>query len=149
MTAQTPSHDSSTDPAVHELVDALAQLSFAVQLVLTEVATAHDLSLTQLRLLGILRDRTPAMADLAAGLGLDRSSVTGLVDRAEKRGLVRRQPHPQDGRGIQVRLTAAGRRLLVDVSSPVVVRLQELLHPLSGRERAALVGLVRKVLDAG
>jgi DNA-binding MarR family transcriptional regulator len=88
------------------------------------------------------------MAELASHLGLDRSSVTGLVDRAAKRGLVRRQPRPEDGRGIQVCLTQDGTRLLDNVWEPVVARLRELSQVLSGRERSVLVALVRKVLDA-
>ncbi len=71
-------------------VDALSQLTFLVQGMLERRAAAHGMSLVQLRLLGLLRDRTPAMAELAAHLELDKSSVTGLVDRAERRGLVER-----------------------------------------------------------
>src|SRR4051794_7027524 len=94
-----------------EEIDAIVELSFAVQTVLTELAAEHDLSLTQLRLLGILRDREPAMLDLARFLKLEKSSVTGLIDRAVKRGLVERVAAPHDGRAIHVRLTAAGRAL--------------------------------------
>jgi hypothetical protein len=50
----------------------------------------EDLSLAQLRALATLRDRRPRMASLAAGLGLDRSTVTGLIARAEQRGPLRR-----------------------------------------------------------
>ena len=79
-----------------------------MQEALGEIAAAHDLSLTQMRLLGILRDRVPAMLDLARHLGLGKSSVTGLIDRAERRGLVERAPAPHDGRGVHVRLTPRG-----------------------------------------
>jgi len=130
-----------------ELADALAQLSFVVQLQLTEVASAHDLSLTQLRLLGILRDRAPAMAELAAVLGLDRSSASGLVSRAEARGLVRRRPRPDDGRGVEVGLTAGGEALLAEVAGPVAGRLRALAGGLPARDRTTLTALVRKVLD--
>jgi hypothetical protein len=59
--------------------DALAQMSFTLMAILTEVAAEHDLSLTQLRVLGILRDREPTMADLATFTGLERSTISGLV----------------------------------------------------------------------
>ena len=51
-------------------------------------AAEHDLSIVQTRLLGVLRDRKPTMNELARLLELDKSSVSGLVDRAERRGLV-------------------------------------------------------------
>ena len=65
-------------------IDAVVELSFAIQGVLGELAAEHDLSLTQLRLLAILRDREPTMLDLARHLKLTKSSVTGLIDRAER-----------------------------------------------------------------
>ncbi len=91
-------------------VDALVQLAFLVHGALERRAVEHDLSITQVRLLGILRDRTPTMNELATLLGLDRSSITGLVDRAERRGLVRRVPAPEDRRSFLVTLSPAGVR---------------------------------------
>ena len=46
----------------------------------------------------ILRDREPAMLDLARHLALEKSSVTGLIDRAEARSFVERIPSDHDGR---------------------------------------------------
>ncbi len=94
-----------------ELIDALVRSSFEVMAVLSRIGAEHDLSLTQLRVLGILRDRRIRMSELAGYLGLDKSTVSGLVDRAEKRGLVQRAPSPADGRAVDVFLTAAGTEL--------------------------------------
>lgn len=69
------------------LVDALAQASFATISALTRLTAEHDLSLTQLRVLGILRDRTVQMSDLATYFALEKSSLSGLIDRVEQRGL--------------------------------------------------------------
>jgi DNA-binding MarR family transcriptional regulator len=90
-------------------VDGLAQLSFLVQNALTRHAAGHGLSLAQTRLLGILRHREPTMNELARLLELDKSSITGLVDRAVRRGFVERVPSPSDGRAVLVRLTDKGR----------------------------------------
>ena len=73
-------------------------------------AAEHDLSIAATRLLGVLRDREPTMQQLARLLELDKSSVTGLVDRAERRGLVARAPSPPDKRAVLVGSpTRAGR----------------------------------------
>ncbi len=82
--------------------DALAQLSFLVHNALAEIAGEHELSIVQTRLLGILRDREPSMIELGRHLGLDKSSVTGLVDRAQRRGLVTRTVSATDRRSYQV-----------------------------------------------
>ncbi|SFP71839.1 MarR family winged helix-turn-helix transcriptional regulator [Amycolatopsis rubida] len=120
------------------IVDALAQLAFVVQRELSEVAAEHGLSLIQLRLLGVLRDRAPGMQGLARHLGLDKSSMTGLVDRAERRGLVRRSPAPHDGRAIQVSLTEGGRELMRECEPEVAHRIHALTAVLTDAQRARL-----------
>ena len=116
-------------------VDALVQLSFQVQRILAAVGAEHDLSIIQIRLLGILRDRQPGMLELGNHLGLDKSSMTGLVSRAEKRGLVERMPSPSDGRGVLVALTPAGRRLAEVGEAQIARRVTELLAELNATQR--------------
>src|SRR5579875_2939777 len=79
-------------PVPTDLLDNLVLTSFTVIALLSRTAAEHDMSLTQLRMLAILRDRTPAMADLAGFLGLERSSVSGLIDRAARPGRAGSQP---------------------------------------------------------
>jgi DNA-binding MarR family transcriptional regulator len=108
------------------LIDALAQTAFTIMAVLNKVGAENDLSLTQLRVLGILRDRRLRITELAAYLGLEKSTITGLVDRAEKRGLLARAPSETDGRAVDVFITPAGLAL----SGPAYGRAVELLTPL-------------------
>jgi DNA-binding MarR family transcriptional regulator len=127
-------------------VDAVVQLSFAVQALLGEIAAEHELSITQLRVLAILRDREPAMLDLARHLNLEKSSVTGLIDRAQRRGLVERATAPHDGRAIHVRLTADGRRLTQEITGQANKTLSRLLDALPARDRARLSTLAATVV---
>jgi DNA-binding MarR family transcriptional regulator len=120
------------------LVDALAQLSFAVQGTLGRIAAAHDLSIVQARLLGILRDRSPTIVELAKFLQLDKSSVTGLVDRAQERGLVTRTPSELDRRSVHVTLTAAGRELVEGVTAAFEAEIDSLVADLNAAQRARL-----------
>ena len=121
------------------IVDALVQSSFLVQAVLDQAAAEHDLSIVQARLLGVLRDREPRMAQLAQLLELTKSSTTGLVDRAEKRGLVRRIAIPVgDERAVHVMLTDQGRELEQKFTAQVTRRLMALAAGLSETSRAQL-----------
>jgi MarR family transcriptional regulator, lower aerobic nicotinate degradation pathway regulator len=130
------------------IVDALAQTSFVIQGAVEAQAAEHDVSLIQTRLLGILRDREPTINELAALLGLDKSSISGLVLRAEKRGLVTRTRSQADGRSVLVTLTAHGRGVVDDVAGRFAADVLELLSPLTVAERAALADLLTRVLAA-
>ncbi|MEE4494931.1 MarR family winged helix-turn-helix transcriptional regulator [Streptomyces sp. BE230] len=135
--------DDSTDA----LVDGLVRSAFQIMGVLTRIGAEHDLSLTQLRVLGILRDRSPRMSDLAAFLGLDKSTMSGLIARAERRGLLTRGTSPEDKRAVVVLITDEGRAL--------VQRLYEegkaLLAPATGRldpgQREQLAQLLEPLLS--
>lgn len=126
----------------------MAQLSFVVQGLLERRAAEHDLSLAQTRLLGVLRDRRPTMHELALLLELEKSSVTGLVDRAERRGLVRRLPSQADGRSVLVCLTDAGRALVSEAAARFGADVDALLGRISRSERQELVRIVSAVLVA-
>ena len=129
-------------------VDALVQLSFQIQRILSAVGSDHDLSVIQIRLLGVLRDRQAGMLELGAHLGLDKSSMTGLVRRAEKRGLVRRAPSPHDGRAVLVSLTPRGRKLVDEGVAEIGRRITALTGHLSAAERAELTRLATALVRA-
>ena len=128
------------------IVDGLVQLSFAVQAVLADAAARHDLTVGQVRLLGILRDREPGTMELARHLGLDKSSVTGLIDRAERRGLVRRAPSKEDGRAVQVSSTPLGRQLSDRVGAEIGTEIAALTAGLSETNRNRLSAIATQVV---
>jgi DNA-binding MarR family transcriptional regulator len=129
-----------------DVVDALAQLSFIVQGALGRVAAEHDLSMIQTRLLGVLRGRSPGMNELARHLELDKSSVTGLVDRAERRGLVRRRASSADRRGVEVSMTAAGRKIAQHVEAEFERRIASIVQILTETERASLSDFASRIV---
>ena len=131
----------------HELIDALVQSAFATMAVLTKVAADHELSLTQLRVLAILSDRRVRMAELAGHLGLEKSTMSGLVDRAEKRGLLTRAPSASDGRAIDVGLTAAGDRVAGQIFAAVRSALAPMTQALTGPDQRRLQVLLERAFD--
>jgi MarR family transcriptional regulator, lower aerobic nicotinate degradation pathway regulator len=129
-------------------VDGLTQLSFVITGLLERRAAEHDLSIAATRLLGVLRDREPTMQQLARFLDLDKSSVTGLVDRAERRGLVVRAPSPVDRRAVLVRLTDEGRSVVEAAAGLFATDVTAMLGRLAPGDRAALSRLVSSLLVA-
>src|SRR5262249_5411927 len=137
---------AETEPGWEALVDALAQSAFVVMGVLTRVGAEHDLSLTQMRVLGILRDRRPRMAELADYLGLEKSTMSGLVDRAERRGLLGRERNAADARAVDVFMTPAGSELAEQVQAAVRGALEPATRRLDAGQRRALTGLLEGML---
>lgn len=140
---------AATEAGVEEqgLIDALARTSFAAMAVLNRVAAEYDVSLTQLRVVAILRDRRVRMSELAEFLGLDKSTVSGLVDRAEKRGLLQRGPNPADGRAVDVYLTADGAKLAGQGAEHVARALAPMTGRLSKAETRRLTLLLERILE--
>lgn len=130
------------------LVDTLVQTAFATMAVLNKLGAENDLSLTQLRVLGILRDRRLRMTALADYLGLEKSSMTGLVDRAEKRGLLQRAPNAGDGRAVDVFLTSDGAELVDRLRSHIEQSLSPMTNELSPSEQRRLQTLLERILAA-
>ena len=129
-----------------ELTDALARVTFEAMAVLSRVAAEHDLSLTQLRVLGILRDRRVRMSDLATYLGLDKSTMTGLVTRAEKRGLIERAPSEQDRRATEVYLGPAGHALREELERAADQALAILTDRLAPPDQRRLQNLLERMV---
>jgi len=139
--------DAHVDDSAESLEDALVRIAYYVVGMLTRVGAENDLSLTQLRVLGILRDRRGRVTDLAAYLGLDKSTMSGLVDRAERRGLLARDRNPEDGRVVDVFATPEGVELAHRLLSQIRRELAPWLEPLAPEQRAQLAGLLRPVVD--
>lgn len=131
-----------------ELADVLGQSAFVMMGLLTKIAAEYEISLTQLRVLAILRDRQASMSGLAQHLGLDKSTLTGLVARAEKRGLLHRSPSLADRRAIDVSLSPAGLTLANAIASVFTASLHDSIDTLDRTEQQHLHALTSKVLDA-
>ena len=76
-----------------------------------EVADALGMSFGRARTVRRLARRPMSMSQLAAALGIDPPNATTIVDDLERRGLVRRRPHPTDRRAKLVEATRKGKAL--------------------------------------
>ncbi|WP_285240969.1 MarR family winged helix-turn-helix transcriptional regulator [Arthrobacter sp. G.S.26] len=77
---------------------------------------------------------------------LSQSSLSRLVERLQKRGLVDRMPAPEDGRGVLLRLTDAGRDLQKEIGREHVRDISALVTPaLTPAEQKELARLTDKL----
>lgn len=129
------------------VVTALVRSSFLVNAVYAESGREHGLTPQQGQLLCVLMSQPYGMSELGAMLGLAKSSLTGLVDRTERNGLVRREPDPRDMRAVRVALTPQGSRLAAEFYAETCRRIEKLPAGLSAAERDALAGLLGRVVS--
>lgn len=123
----------------------LVRLSFVVQAMYGEVSRDCGLTAAHAQLLCKLLTGPVGMAQLCVTLGLERSSMTGLVDRAEQRGLVERQPDPADRRAVRVAITPVGEEMIHRFDREITERLDDLLSDLPATEREYLHRALTKV----
>jgi DNA-binding MarR family transcriptional regulator len=83
---------------------------------------------------------------LTANLLVTTGTMTNRIDRLEARGLVRRLPHPDDRRSVVVELTPEAVELVDRAIERHVASEQEMIAPLTERDRAELRRILRKLL---
>ena len=127
-------------------VAALVRSAFLVDAVYAESAREYGLTQQQGQLLCVLMARSYGMSELGAVLGLAKSSLTGLVDRTERNGLVRRAPDPQDSRAVRVALTRQGATLADAFYTGTCRRVEELTSGFAPAERDALADLLGRIV---
>jgi MarR family 2-MHQ and catechol resistance regulon transcriptional repressor len=99
--------------------------------------------------LGILRDQgamPPSL--LGEKLIVSRATVTGLVDSLERKGLVRRNPHPDDRRSLLVEITPEGLDVLKQLRPAIHDREKAWLSGLSDPELTDLIGMLHRVQES-
>ncbi|THV27353.1 MarR family transcriptional regulator [Glycomyces paridis] len=125
---------------------ALVRTAFLVDAVYADAVRDFDLTVQQAQLLCVLIPRPYGMFELAKTLGLAKSSISGLVDRSVKRGLVRREADPGDGRAFRVALTDKGARLAEEFHAETTRRVAELPLALDAEDREVLKGLLTRLV---
>ncbi|WP_204050355.1 MarR family winged helix-turn-helix transcriptional regulator [Microbispora siamensis] len=127
-------------------VAALVRSTFLVNAVYADSAREYGLTQQQGQLLCVLMAQPYGMSELGGILGLAKSSLTGLVDRSERNGLVQRTPDPQDSRAVRVSLTRQGARLADEFYTETCRRVEELASGLAPAERDTLAALLGRVV---
>ena len=98
-----------------------------------------------------LLDETEGISQqkLALILGIRPQSLSELIMKLERDGLLLRSKNPEDRRETLVSLTEAGRQRAAEYEQQRRFREEDFLAPLTAEERSTLTGLLRKLLRGG
>ena len=116
-----------------------------------EAASAAGFDLTPVQyaaLVGIATHPNIDQATLAALIAYDRATIGGVVDRLQRKGLVRRTSSPRDKRVRQLVVEPPGNRLLGHAAVHVEAVQRRILEPLSPEEAAIFMMLIAKLVSA-
>ncbi|GAA4509386.1 MarR family transcriptional regulator [Actinoallomurus oryzae] len=135
-----------TEAGRMSVATALVRSSFLVNAVYAESSRDYGLTPQQGQLLCVLMPQPYGMSELGSVLGLAKSSLTGLVDRSAQRGLVRREPDPEDARAVRVALTPEGARLAERFYAETARRVERLADGLDAPDLRTLTTLLARVV---
>ena len=83
---------------------------------------------------------------VASEAGISKGTLTGVADTLEKRGLLRRRPHPDDARRVLLELTPAGHRLMTELFPLFNQQERQVVTPLDAHEVQVLATALRKIV---
>jgi DNA-binding MarR family transcriptional regulator len=118
-----------------------------VEAVVEPFLRAQRLSMGAVNVLEILRGAGAPLPPSVIGerLLITRATVTALVDTLERRGLVRRRPHPHDRRMLLIQLTAAGQAALWELMPRLHLAERDWAGDLDTEEKPELLRLLGKL----
>jgi DNA-binding MarR family transcriptional regulator len=108
-----------------------------------------DIPHAQLFVMNMLVHQGPCRtSDIVKELQVSAPTVTGILDRLEKSGYVRRVEDQKDRRAVMIELTAEGKKIAVKLKSTIVARWSEVLKKLSAEDAEKYLEILRKIKEA-
>ncbi len=108
-----------------------------------ESLAEYDVTPVQYGILACLwQHNGQAPSQIAACLSLEGSTITGILDRMENKGLLKRTPDPGDRRALKVVLTDVGSALQERIDKTIIKANKEVLQGLSAKEQETLKTLL-------
>lgn len=128
----------------------IARLERAVRAAINERVRPHGLTTLQYTTLSVLGSRGQPLsnAQLARRAYMTPQSMIEVIEALERKGLIRRDPHPNHRRVYPAKLTAKGRRVLAACDVAVAEMEEEMLGELGAEERGSLVASLKACVRA-
>lgn len=144
--AATTRAAAAANPVVNELANLYVELMMRRADRIQTLTSELELTPSQARALALMDpEKSLTMSELAQAVALEPSNLTGVIDKLEARGFVKRSLAPADRRVKLVSITRPGAAL----RARIYARLREpepWMLALSERDQRQLLGILRKAL---
>jgi DNA-binding MarR family transcriptional regulator len=143
----------SSEPPGHAQFDlrvlqSLRRIIRAIDLHSRRLVAQHNVTGPQLVCLLSVKEQAPLTPSaIARHVHLSPSTVIGILDRLEGKGLVRRERDRQDRRRVLVSLTEVGEAVVVSAPSPLQGTLARAMERLPEAEQATLAGSLERIVE--
>jgi DNA-binding MarR family transcriptional regulator len=136
------------DAAISEIMQSLRRIFKAIHDYSHEVSNKFGITGPQLwALKTISQEESLSLRDLSERTYLHPSTVTGVIDRLERKGYVIRRRDEADRRVVYVELTAEGSRLAKRAPNPAQGKMIYGLKNLKKRDLYLIYGSVQKLVE--
>jgi DNA-binding MarR family transcriptional regulator len=131
-----------------KILQALRKIIRGIDIHSRKLVSSHDITAPQLIcLITIVEDGPLTLKQIAQKVFLSSSTVVGILDRLESKGLVLRARDTRDRRLVNVTATATGRKLVANAPSPLQEGLARSLKSLTAIELATIALSLQRIVD--
>lgn len=135
-------------PDAERLADIFTVLQRCFILNLSKELSRGNVSFPQYCLLGFLREQKElTMSEIAQKMGHSTAAATGLIDRLENLGHVRRTHGRDDRRKVLVQITATGSALVAEVREDMINNLLKMMEKLDPDEQKTWLQIYEKIFS--
>ncbi|HEX2722880.1 MAG TPA: MarR family transcriptional regulator [Gemmatimonadaceae bacterium] len=111
-------------------------------------AAGIDITIDQWLVLNMIHESADiTLQQIGAAVFKDFASVTRIVQLLERKGLLRRTPHPSDGRWSQLALTSAGKSVISAVEPIAQANRRKALDGIDARHQAQLRAVLKQIME--
>lgn len=131
-----------------KILQALRRIIRSVDLHSRKLSMQHNITAPQLVTLLAIADHGPVtIAGLSSEIHLSPSTLVGIIDRLENKGLVERKRDTQDRRRVFIQITKHGKKFSSSAPSPLQERLAQSLEALTPLERSTIALSLERVVE--
>lgn len=147
-TATAVAPERAPAPAKHGIIRLINRVRVELIDAVDRELARFDISAPQLIVLASVANReADSAASLCKTISYDPGAMTRMIDRLEQKGLIRRVPHPEDRRAMNLELTTAGKALFPQLIAAKDAVQKQFLRGFSKDEVATLESLLERMLD--
>jgi len=134
--------------AIAEIMQSLRRIFKAIQDYFQEISKKYGITGPQLwALKTVAANGSLSLGELSKKMYLHPSTISGVVDRLEKKGFVVRDRGQEDRRVVKVQLTPQGKKIVAKAPNPIQGKMIYGLNRLKKRELTSIYDAVKELVE--